>query len=49
MDHIRSKKVLKQAGIVHNIKSQYINYVPTVLSIPKKEMHSRDTTVLIVI
>jgi len=43
------KKVLKQAGVVHDIKSQHksIKTVVPLLCMPytKKEMHGRDTTV----
>jgi len=45
------KKVLKQAGVVHNIKSHAVNQLkllyPYCVYHTKKEMHSRDTTVLI--
>jgi len=40
------KKVLKQVGVAHAIKSiKTVVYIPIVHSIPKKEMHSRDITV----
>jgi len=40
---IVGRKVLKQAGVVHNTKSIKI----AVHAIPKREMHSKDTTVLL--
>ena len=42
------KKVLKQAGVVHNHKSQDC-YILTVRYDIIKEMHSRDIKILIVI
>jgi len=42
-DHSRSKKVLKQAGVVYDRKLLY----PYCAYYAKKEMHSSDTTVLI--